>query len=165
MSAFLSLPPTGLNGLQIDEVMCGRYFTCARVHDGTMRCWGHDAAGQLGNGPPMADSWVPVTTIISGVVAGTLREGSYHAGAIGAGGVLYMWGENTDNELGNGNSSRLDTPAPNGLQNVSLFTAGDVHSCALTTDSGMKCWGRNEFGQLGDGTTGNQSLPADVVWP
>ena len=45
-----SLPKTvqGLSG--VAELAAGYYHTCARLTDGSSRCWGENASGQLGDG-------------------------------------------------------------------------------------------------------------------
>jgi alpha-tubulin suppressor-like RCC1 family protein len=42
----------GLAG--VEQVASGRQFSCARLHDGAVRCWGSNEDGQLGDGgaPP-----------------------------------------------------------------------------------------------------------------
>jgi alpha-tubulin suppressor-like RCC1 family protein len=50
---------TGLTGMGL--ISAGGGFTCARsIHEGSLRCWGQNAAGQLGNGSTVNSS-LPVT--------------------------------------------------------------------------------------------------------
>lgn len=89
----------------------GPAHTCARKQTGRLYCWGSDANGQVGDGPPRAEgvaSPVPV--------AGGHQDWSapavdgYHVCAR-RGGSLYCWGDNQWGQLGRTGSSTVNAPA------------------------------------------------------
>jgi alpha-tubulin suppressor-like RCC1 family protein len=132
------------------RVAAGDGHTCQVQEDGSVRCWGRNDQGQLGDG---STAWTgtPVTVAgLGGVVAVT--AGYAHSCALLADGTVRCWGSNTFGQLGDGSTSRRPTPvAVSGLSGVVTITAGDFHTCALRVDSGVLCWGRDGFGELGDG--------------
>ncbi|MBK5305972.1 MAG: tandem-95 repeat protein [Frankiaceae bacterium] len=107
--------------------------TCARLHDGTARCWGRNGDGQLGNN---ATSTSPTTASVV---------------------VLY------DADPAPPDPSVPDDHFdPQPLTGVVQVAAGGSHSCALRTDTTVWCWGRNANGQLGDNTTTGRHLATQV---
>jgi alpha-tubulin suppressor-like RCC1 family protein len=52
---------SGLSG--VAEVSIGSRHSCARLTDGTVRCWGNNGAGQLGTGSGTEDAFTPVTVV------------------------------------------------------------------------------------------------------
>lgn len=123
------------------EVAGGDTHTCARLTDGTVRCWGAGGYGQLGNDTfPIASSQV-ISVPIANVVA--VRTGNIHTCALDTGGGVSCWGAGL---AGHPIGIPLAHPA------ISLAAGGD-HDCAALTDGSVWCWGSNDHGQLGDGTT------------
>jgi alpha-tubulin suppressor-like RCC1 family protein len=126
------------------KVASGRDFSCALMSDATVRCWGSNSAGALGNGAggPGAVSGTPVTVVgLTGVQS--LSAGSNHACAITAGGKLYCWGANDAGQVGYGTLTERRKPVnvtPAGVT-FRLVTTGDRHTCAATTDHRLYCWG------------------------
>ena len=45
----VEVPPTG-NGLRAVQIAMAEGHTCARMADGTVRCWGSNMTGELGDG-------------------------------------------------------------------------------------------------------------------
>ena len=143
-------------------VTTGAYHACALLADGTVRCWGYNEFGQLGNGAT-ASSSTPVT--VAGLAAPTVvTAGAYHTCALLADGAIRCWGRNDYGQLGDGNTP--DSPSPvgvSGLDPAAAVTAGGFHTCALLPDRSVRCWGQNIFGQLGDGSSITFLVSAEVL--
>lgn len=132
------------------SIAAGGDTTCAVV-DGAVRCWGSNAAGQLGS-PPADAQWSAKPVAVPGLQgASSVSVGLAHACAILAGtGEVTCWGANESQQLGVASGSGpVKVPGVSGVQALAL---GDHHSCALTA-SGAVCWGANDSGQLGDTDT------------
>ncbi len=152
----------GLSGVEA-VVASGLSHTCALMSDGTVRCWGRNDFGQLGDGTT-ANASTPITVPgVSGATA--VSTGWSHTCALLSDGSVVCWGRNNQGQLGDG--TRVDSTAPvlvNGLANVQAVAAGLDHTCALITDGTVRCWGFNQVGEIGDGTTGSHVLvPSTVV--
>jgi len=136
---------TSLGGSAI-SIAAGSVHTCALLSNGSVRCWGFNGSGQLGNGST-ALSNVPVTvTGLSGVVA--LAAGSLHTCALRTDGSVWCWGA----ALANGSNSRSLVPIrvndPHLTITAQSITAGANHTGALFIGD-VLCWGQNTYGQLG----------------
>src|SRR5213594_1694197 len=144
------------------------YHSCALLGDGTVRCWGRNADGQLGDGtvadpatgPPGSSTPVQVSGITG---AAAVIAGGYHTCALFADGTAWCWGRSDDGQLGNGARASASTPVPvTNLTGVTAMTAGFYHTCALLPNGTVWCWGRNDEGQLGDGTTVGRPAPVQA---
>ncbi|MBI2060125.1 MAG: hypothetical protein HYT87_10170 [Nitrospirae bacterium] len=138
--------------------------TCALVSDGTVKCWGANYYGQLGDGTtgPTADKSTPVAvSTLTGAIA--ITGGDYHTCALVSDGTGKCWGDNVYGELGDGTLVDKSTPvAVSTFTGAVAITGGNGHTCALVSDGTGKCWGKNLNGQLGDGTTANRLAPIAV---
>ena len=76
-------------------------------------------------------------------------------------GGLYMWGENSSGQLGDGTTTAKSSPVLIGY-NYPKLSGGDGFTIAINTDGELWSWGYNPFGQLGDGTTVNKSSPIQI---
>jgi alpha-tubulin suppressor-like RCC1 family protein len=125
-------------------------FTCAIKTDGSLWCWGENAAGQLGLGGAM-DRDTP-TRVGADNDWTLVHTGAFHACAVKAG-ALYCWGDNTDGQLGLSGGAR-DVPTRVGTD-MDWATVGAAyqHTCAIKTDDSIWCWGTDTDGELGDGPT------------
>ncbi len=141
----------------------GASHTCMIADAGTVRCWGSNQSGQLGNGT-MGKASLPVEAGVIPHGAVALAAGKDHTCALNTDGSVYCWGANAHGQLGDGTAADRSAPAPvQGLTDkVVLLVAGDSFSCALSESGGVKCWGWNAEGQLGDGGESDRNLPVGV---
>jgi cysteine-rich repeat protein len=126
-----------------------------------------------GNTVPL-DGCEPGICVKSKVLKLALGDG--HSCALGQGGWVRCWGENTNGELGLGHHSYeggtepyliLDTTGHPGVVGLGGIAATDISAgfgftCALLTGGSVRCWGKNDVGQLG---TGNTSSMLDQIAP
>lgn len=154
----------GLTGMT--AVAAGGYHSLALKNDGTVKAWGHNNYGQLGNGVtlPGSDSSSPVTvSSLTNVKA--IAAGGYHSLALKNDGTVWAWGFGLDGELGNGLHTTSSTPVkvsfPAGTV-ITAIAAGLYHSLAIKNDGTVWAWGRNVNGQLGDGSTAQRNSPVQV---
>lgn len=140
------------------------FQTCALLADATVRCWGSQANGALGNGVSSftnATSPVAVTGITNAVEV-ELRNGG--GCVLTATQEVRCWGDNAKGAVGDGTTTNRSTPVRvSGLATPIRLSSGmnAVVSCAVTEgptisddDNELWCWGSNQYGQLNDGTIG-----------
>lgn len=140
----------------------GSQHTCVTVPSGGIKCWGHNDAGQLGDGSSK-EAGVPVS--VKGLTTGMLAlAASGETCAVTSGGALLCWGANSFGQLGNGTTQGHLVPVGvSGLSaGVLAVATGGLHTCAVTSSFAVKCWGDNSTGDLGDGTTSSNLVPVDV---
>jgi alpha-tubulin suppressor-like RCC1 family protein len=150
--------PTPVPGLStVKQIVLGAAHTCALLGDGTVRCWGDDALGQLGDGPnpTKASSAMPaVVPRLDGIVA--IAAGAQHSCALTHDWLVHCWGLGTDRALGGAPSTdvcfgidsrivctRSPTPVP-GLRGIGELMLANDTTCAFAHDGGWRCWKRDE---------------------
>ncbi|MCC7442433.1 MAG: hypothetical protein IT285_12425, partial [Bdellovibrionales bacterium] len=164
-----NLPAVDLGtGRTAKAIAVGDFHSCAILDDDSVKCWGHNGSGQLGQGDlanrggqsgEMGDN-LPAIDLGTGRTAKAIAAGFSHTCAILDDDSLKCWGDNTYGQLGLGdNTSRGFMPGQMGdsLPAVDLgtshtalaITAGADHSCVILENDAVKCWGRNHLGQLG----------------
>lgn len=157
--------PQQVNGL-ISQVAAGAFHTCVLLADATVRCWGANGSGQVGDGTTTArntPTQVSALTRVRKVTAGGDHTCALHSKVDPAdpskllGGRVSCWGSNSDGQLGSEGPS-TSTPrevvfssADESIGAVDI-AAGYAHTCALLADASVRCWGSNIFGQLGNST-------------
>jgi len=147
----------------VSGVSTGLAHTCAVMSDGTAKCWGYNAYGQLGDNSTIEKS-LPVNVTDLNNVSQIAAGYNFTCALLTSGGVE-CWGSNSYGQLGieSNDSARYEPVQVSGLDSgVLAITAGAFHACALLTSGEVKCWGFNRDGELGDGTTINKSSPVSV---
>ncbi len=142
---------------------------CAVVGTGSVKCWGVNYTGALGNGAPGLYSPVPVD-VVGLTDAVQVVDGNLHTCALRATGSVVCWGWQVTGSLGNGideaaiqAAAHSDPPVtiPDYVAQpvpVDLITtatkiaAGSRFStCAVLSGGMVQCWGENNEAQLGAG--------------
>ncbi|MEZ4443434.1 MAG: hypothetical protein R3B72_30465 [Polyangiaceae bacterium] len=99
----------GVSGLgPAKAIAAGKKHACAVGTDNSIRCWGSNANGQLGNGNT-ANASTPV--LVQGLIGATaIYAGGDHTCAVTTDGRFYCWGRNDDGQLGTGDTMTRLTP-------------------------------------------------------
>jgi alpha-tubulin suppressor-like RCC1 family protein len=159
-----ALTPVPVQGLTTATALSGGYnHACALLANGTLRCWGSNEQGQLGNPSTLVGSAAPVAVPdVSGVLA--MSAGAFHTCAVLLDRTVRCWGRNDSGQLGDGTYTTSFTPVTvSGLSNVDAIAGGGSHTCALLGDGSIRCWGNNYEGELGDGTATPSPTPVQVT--
>jgi alpha-tubulin suppressor-like RCC1 family protein len=157
-----STTPVEVNELSgVTAVAAGFGHSLALLEGGTVRAWGANGSGQLGDGTNTgSDVPVPVKGL-SGVTA--VAAGFGHSLALLSNGTVMAWGDNGSGQLGDGTNTGSDVPiAVSELKEVTAIAAGGSHSLALLSNGTVMAWGANGSGQLGDGTNTGSDVPIAV---
>jgi cysteine-rich repeat protein len=171
-----NLPTIDLgNGQMAVGIATGFGHSCALLDGGSLKCWGGNGVGQLGqgdvksrgDGPGEMGNNLLTVTFTSGKTVKAVTAGYAHTCALLNDETVQCWGYNNYGQLGLGNMNhRGDVVGEMGdnLPTVDLgagktalaLAAGNGHTCALLNGGSVKCWGSNVYGQLGIGSTSNR---------
>ncbi len=150
----------------------GRWHSCALLDNNTVKCWGYNFYGELGQedialrgtfANSMGDN-ISAINLGTGRSATAIAASDHVNCAVLDDATLKCWGKNTSGQLGQESTATLgDAPGEmgDGLLAINLGTARSAisvsvggedfygHVCAILDDNSLKCWGYNLFGQLG----------------
>ena len=173
-------------GLKAIQVSAGTFNSMALGTDGTVYTW-----GSISRGYHTYDRSSP-QTVPTVVKDPSDASASFNAVqistnwtidlAVNQDGYVYVWGYNTNGQLGNNTSDSTfhDTPSRVFATSKSTATAGPwlkavhasagaFHVLAIDQEGKTWSWGGNEFGQLGNGTSSSQGashpIPLLVKYP
>ena len=141
-------------------VAAGGSHSLTLLKDGTVRAWGLNRRGQLGDGTTINRHAPVVVSGVTGAVA--IVAGSEISGALLGDGTVMTWGD------GNGGLGRKGfkpdgphpTPAPvAGITGIRALACGESHMLAITAAGAVVSWGTNLVGEIGH----VGALPAPVT--
>lgn len=146
----IPVPVLGLTN--VTAISAGYRHTCALLADKTVKCWGDNSHGQLGDGTNTNRNSPVVVVGISNVVAISSSGRSVSTCALLEDGTVRCWGDNSEGQLGDGtNVLRSNQPVQAlNLNNVVSISVG-AQSCAVLGDQTVECWGINAAGFDPDG--------------
>jgi alpha-tubulin suppressor-like RCC1 family protein len=139
------------------SVGAGAYHACAVLSDGTVRCWGSDTDGELGNGTSSNSGFTQSTTPVAVLGLTNVKAvgaGLYTTCALRNDGTVWCWGDDSKEQEGPTGVAQGYATTPiqvtPGLGSASAMSVGADHTCALVGGQ-IECWGSNQFGEFGDG--------------
>jgi alpha-tubulin suppressor-like RCC1 family protein len=154
--------PRGLG--TVKAVSGGGVYALALLTDGTVRAWGDNEFGQLGDGTTTRRTAPVKVQGLTGVVA--ISAGTQTSLALLSNGTAVAWGDGQSGELGNGFAPAFSTvPVPVvGIDHLIAVNAAENFSFALRNDGTVFAWGDNSAGELGIGSTVAQSdVPVQIT--
>lgn len=128
------------------DVALGNGYTLYIDTDNVLWAIGRNHLGQLGDGTKI-DRKTPVK-IMEGVESVFASSNGYFSACITTSDDLYVWGDNTQSQLGYA-GNKENTKPKKILSDVSKAVLGGAHVLALTSDNKLYGWGSNANGQLG----------------
>lgn len=140
----------------------GSDHTLQIKEDGTVRGWGMNSSGELGDG---TNSTKTTAVSVQGLTSvKSVAVGKQHSIALKEDGTVWTWGGNAYGQLGNGPGNNSNTPTQvRGLEGIVAVAASQYSSYALKNDGTVWSWGENYNGQLGNNSTIDQSTPVRVL--
>ena len=120
--------------VKASKVVVGDHFTCVLLTDATLRCWGRNKVGELGNGTT-TDAPAPVQVRLNGVK--DVVVGTAHVCALLDDTSVTCWGR-----IYFGKKENLLAPtAVAGVAKAKRLFAVRTASCATLEDESLVCWG------------------------
>jgi len=178
MGASLSNVDLGA-GRTATQLALGESHSCALLDNATVKCWGRNSSGQLGNGSntnrgdqagEMGDALPAVS--FGAATPTAIASGDFHTCALLDTGHVTCWGLNSSGQLGVGNTTSVGAAAGftanttvdlgTGRSAVAL-ALGSAHTCVVLDDLSMKCFGKGGNGRLGTGATDSRGDSANEL--
>jgi alpha-tubulin suppressor-like RCC1 family protein len=156
--------PNKVPGLwRIAAVACSDTSAAVLTLHGTVKTWGDNTHGQLGDGTTTSRTTAALVPGLDGITK--LAMGNAHVVALRDDGAVLAWGLNTNGQVGKGDLTAQSTPyqIPS-LAGVRGVDAGGNMSQAMIGNN-VYAWGENNDGELGDGTLTRRSSPVLIPLP
>lgn len=158
----------------VQRVAAAFQYSCVINSSSELYCWGRNHAGQVGDGTsgnqcyPTATSNCQIPEKITAFDDWfTVDADITHSCAIRGPGSLYCWGNNSNGQLGRGNTSPALSPVlidgqAHDINDWAQVSVDGEATCALRVNGEAYCWGENNSGEVGDGTTTQRNWPTKV---
>ena len=162
-------------GRTAKAISAGGTHTCAILDNDTLKCWGNNQYGQLGQGhinnignnPNEMGNNLLAIDLGAGLTAKAISAGFEHTCVILNNDNVKCFGRNHFGQLGLGDTQdRGGASNEMGSQLLSVnlgtgrlakaISAKGSHSCAILDNNELKCWGANDYGQLGQNDQDNR---------
>lgn len=146
----------------VDFVTGGGSYTCVIHSPGTLKCWGENTYGQLGDGTTTART-SPTAVSASELFKKVFTGGGPSTCGQTTSDKIMCWGWGAGGQLGNGSTAQQLSPVfVEGGAVYPIVDTGGGHNCAINASSKLRCWGMNSEGQIGDNSTTSRSSPVNV---
>ncbi|KAL3528231.1 hypothetical protein ACH5RR_012887 [Cinchona calisaya] len=138
------------------EIACGGAHTLFLTENGNVYATGLNDFGQLGISDDKSFTTVPLLVCGLPKEVTKISAGYHHSSAITVDGELYMWGKNSNGQLGLGKKAAKLVSLPSKVEClngviVRVASLGSEHSVAVTDKGEALSWGEGASGRLGHG--------------
>lgn len=139
------------HGMGASAVAAGPDFSLALCADGSVRSWGNNSSGQLGNGSTDFGAAPGIVAGLTGHRITAIAAGGAFALALDTDGFVWSWGENGRGQLGTDSRVVLQRSVPGmvgGFIGAIAVAAGGEHALVLLANNAVFAWGSNDDGQV-----------------
>ena len=165
------IKPSCVKRLKPDQVVAvatGRYHTVVAMRSGKVWAMGCNSEGQLGVG--RGSEWVSGPQLLTGLPPDVvqLAAGAGHSLARTERGEVWVWGSNTEGQLGLGEDSEETVFSPTLLplsSGVAHISCGYYHTALVTSQGQLLTFGEADGGKLGLGETEEEEEELDTDSP
>ncbi|MBF0450215.1 MAG: hypothetical protein HQK75_05895, partial [Candidatus Magnetomorum sp.] len=174
-TGYISTPYHIPNFSDVIAIAAGGNHNLVLKSDGTVWGWGDNSRGQLADNT-ITNRLLPVqvknasnTGFLTDIIA--ISAGTTHSLALKSDGSVWVWGENSSGQGGQGGTGTtyfmlpVQVPGVAGvsyLNNVVAIASGEMHNIALLSYGQVVSWGSNNMGQLGNNSTSTDYYPCQV---
>eukprot|EP01080_Neovahlkampfia_damariscottae_P007062 gene7062-11225_t len=144
---------------RVTEIAAGNLHSLFLSVSGAVYAIGGNSRGQLGIPSIVGVSFVPLQIQMNETIS-KITVGEQHSLLLSITGNLYVFGDNSEGQLGDGTTTSRNSPFKlpfNG--NIQNIAGGKYHSLFLTNTSEVYTFGRNIYGELCDGTSNPSYTP------
>ncbi|ACO65801.1 predicted protein [Micromonas commoda] len=133
------------------NITTGHSHACVLLDDRSVKCWGDNTEGQVGNGGPNVISTPTAIDVGGAGVVSNITAGGFSTCAIRVGGTVMCWGDNDSGQLGidaidqqehTDKADRIvptESAASDLVTQISMGSAGTA--CAVLKNGKADCWG------------------------
>jgi len=179
-ASFGTVQVSASDAVTVQSLCAGEKHTCALLSDGSVKCWGSNALGQLGYGnaarvgAALTPAEVAPVSLASQRKVSQIACGANHTCAVTLDGMVQCWGDNQTGQLGLGNLANVgDDEKPDSVAPISIdadasvtaqqVVAGNSHTCIWASNETVRCWGvASALGIQASQDIGDTELPASV---
>ena len=151
-----------LGSSKVVDIAVGFGHTLVLIEDGTVRAWGLNNRGQLGDGTTIDRLTAPVSVPLPRRAV-AIATGGFHSLALLEDGTVFSWGSTDNGALGRSSRSFAEPRQIILLLGAKQIVASDHTSFALLSDGTVRGWGANRYGQLGLGHTSDRDWPVLIA--
>nr|XP_021142222.1 X-linked retinitis pigmentosa GTPase regulator [Columba livia] len=146
--------PTCVKALKPEKTklaVCGRNHTLVYTEKGNVYAAGGNSEGQLGLGDTEERSTFHLISFFTNQhKIKQLAAGSYTSAAVTEDGQLFVWGDNSEGQIGLADEACVSVPCQVDVgKPVSSISCGYYHSALITGDGELYTFGEPENGKLG----------------
>ncbi len=145
---------------KVAKVALGDAHSAAIDTEGGLWMWGENRSGELGNGERTNQQYPGIGTPVKVMDdAAQVSLGDDHSGAVKKDGSLWMWGNNSSGQLGDGTTTDRLRPVKIMDSGVSQVVLCGSRSAAIMEDGRLLVWGANTNNNLGLGGSSRYTKP------
>ncbi|CAG0880355.1 unnamed protein product [Cyprideis torosa] len=156
-----------LKQLRARYVALGRSHTLVITETDQVFSFGNNAEGQLGMGPTekVTHDSPSEVTLPPGEKPRIVCAGADHSLLITASGSAYMWGSNSEGQLGIPKEKKEVNLPEKIASGIAAGSCGYYHTCLLTEKGKLLTFGEADGGRLGRDASEPHSTPSEVSVP